>query len=203
MDDLYSVIVVDLTLALILFSIIVATVLLTRKFSNIWINRKLIHLSVVPAVLSYMYVFREPYVFFAFAIFFVIFLILPHVRSKELSWFQEKKNYGEVFFCLSFAVLAIPCWEGLRVLAGVAMLFMAVGDSVTGIVRSRFLKNRGKHWSGSVAMLVTCLIIGVIFMGFKGVMLSIIATVLEYQPWVDDNLTVPLLTVLFGVLLPV
>ncbi|MCX8189464.1 MAG: hypothetical protein N3F64_07100 [Nitrososphaeria archaeon] len=203
MSDLFSTLVSDLIIALLLFSIIVATVLLTKKFSNIWINRKMIHLSVVPAVLCYMFIFNEPYIFFIFAVFFVIFLVLPHAKSKELSWFQEKKNYGEVFFCLSFAILAIPCWENYRVLAGVAMLFMAVGDSVTGIVRSRFLKNRGKHWSGSIAMLITCLFIGALFLGYKGVTLSIIATLLEYQPWVDDNLTVPLLTVFFGIILPI
>ncbi|MEM3872489.1 MAG: hypothetical protein QXE05_08015 [Nitrososphaeria archaeon] len=203
MSDLFGTIVSDFIIALALFSIIVATVLLTRKFSNIWINRKMIHLSVVPAVLCYMYIFNEPYIFFLFAVFFVVFLILPHIKSRELSWFQEKKNYGEVFFCLSFAILAIPCWENCRILAGVAMLFMAVGDSVTGIVRSRFLKNRGKHWSGSVAMLITCLFIGALFLGYKGIVLSILATLFEYQPWIDDNLTVPLLTALFGVILPI
>jgi dolichol kinase len=203
MGDLFSSLISDFILALVLFSIIIVTVFITKKFSNIWINRKIIHLSVVPAVLCYMYVFNEPYIFFSFAIFFVIFLILPHAKSKELSWFQEKKNYGEVFFCLSFAILAIPCWENWRILGGVSMLFMAVGDSVTGIVRSRFLKNRGKHWSGSIAMLATCLIIGAFFLGYKGIILSLIATLLEYQPWVDDNLTVPLLTAVFGALLPI
>ncbi len=203
MSNLSGILLSDLIIAFLLFSIIVTTVLLTKKFSNIWINRKMIHLSVVPAILCYMYVFNEPYIFFIFAIFFVVFLILPHVKSKELSWFQEKKNYGEVFFCLSFAILAIPCWENYRILAGVAMLFMAVGDSVTGIVRSRFLKNRGKHWSGSIAMLITCLFIGLFFLSYKGIVLSILATLLEYQPWIDDNLTVPLLTVLFGMILPV
>lgn len=203
MGDLSSILLSDLIIAFLLFSIIVATVQLTKRFSNIWINRKIIHLSVVPAILCYMYVFNEPYIFFIFAIFFVVFLILPHIKSKELNWFQEKKNYGEVFFCLSFTILAIPCWENYRVLAGVAMLFMAVGDSVTGIVRSRFLKNRGKHWSGSIAMLITCLFIGLFFLGYKGIVLSILATLLEYQPWVDDNLTVPLLTVLFGITLPI
>lgn len=203
MSDLLNAIIPDFTIALILFSIIIATVLLTKKRPNIWINRKMIHLSVVPAVLCYMFIFKEPYIFFIFAVFFVIFLILPHAKSKELSWFQEKKNYGEVFFCLSFALLAIPCWENCRILAGVAMLFMAVGDSVTGIVRSRFLKNRGKHWSGSIAMLITCLLIGALFMSYKGIVLSIAATLLEYQPWIDDNLTVPLLTVLLGIILPI
>ena len=190
----------DLLLGCILFSLIMATVFITKRFKNIWINRKLIHLSVSPAVLAYMYVFKEPYVFLMFGVLFSFILIFPHFREKELTWFQEKNNYGEVFFCISFSILSILFWGYSRILTGVAMLFMAIGDSVTGMVRSMFLKKRGKHWTGTIAMLITCLIIGFIFLGYKGMVLSIIATVAEYQPWLDDNLSVPMVTMIAGLL---
>ncbi|MGQ9781509.1 MAG: hypothetical protein ACUVQ8_04565 [Nitrososphaeria archaeon] len=193
--------VADLILATGLFFIILFTVFATRRLKNVWINRKMIHLSVTPAVLSYMYIFKEPYVFFLFGILFTLILIIPHLRSKELVWFQEKKNYGEVFFCVSFSLLSILFWNESRILTGVAMLFMAVGDSVTGIIRSRFLKKRGKHWTGTMAMLTTCLMIGYIFLGTNSLVLAFIATLAEFQPWLDDNLSVPIVTMISGLLM--
>ncbi|MGB9630536.1 MAG: hypothetical protein ACP5KE_02495 [Candidatus Methanodesulfokora sp.] len=191
----------DLMLALVLFIIIIFTVMLTRKFSNPWVNRKIIHLSSVPAVISYMYIFTEPYVFFLFSVFFTIMLIIPHIKNREMGWFQLKKNYGEVYYTASFAALSLLLWGLDRILAGLSMLFMAVGDSATGLVRSRILKERGKHISGSIAMFILCSAIGYYFYGIKGVLLSVVATLAEYQPWVDDNISVPLLTALTGILI--
>jgi phytol kinase len=192
----------DFLLGVLLFAIILSVVFISRRLENIWVNRKLIHLSVAPAVLSYMYIFSEPYTFSLFATLFATFLISTHFRSTELGWFQEEGNYGEVFFCLSCAVLGFFLWSpSTRILAGTAMLFMSIGDSVTGIVRSRFLKKRGKHWSGTVAMVLTCFPIGYIFLGLPGMLLSAVATLAEYQPWLDDNISVPFATVLIGLFL--
>jgi len=186
----------DVPLALALFGFILSIVFITKKMKNIWINRKLIHLSSSPAVLVYMFVFKEPYVFFFFATAFTLALFVPHLRSRELNWFQVKSNFGEVLYTLSFAVLSISLWETNRVLAGTAMLFMSVGDSVTGMIRSRFVTDRSKHWTGTLGMLVTCILIGVTMLGAKGIVLSTVATLAEYQPWIDDNLTIPFITTL-------
>lgn len=191
----------DIPLALALFGLILITVYMTRKMKNIWINRKLIHLSSSPAVLVYMFVFKEPYVFFSFATAFTLILFIPHLRSRELNWFQVKRNFGEVFYTLSFAVLSISLWDINRILAGTAMLFMSIGDSVTGMIRSRFVTVRKKHWSGTLGMLVTCVAIGAIMLGVKGMILSTVATLAEYQPWIDDNLTVPFFTTLASLVL--
>ena len=191
----------DMPLALVLFGFILSIVLITKKMKNVWINRKLIHLSSSPAVLVYMFVFKEPYVFFAFAIAFTLVLFIPHLRSKELNWFQVKRNFGEVLYTLSFAVLSISLWETNRVLAGTAMLFMSVGDSVTGMIRSRYVNERSKHWTGTVGMLLTCIFIGVTLLGMKGIVLSTVATLAEYQPWIDDNITVPFMTTLISLLI--
>jgi dolichol kinase len=191
----------DFPLVLVLFSTIAVTVFLTRKGGNVWVNRKLIHLSSSPAAISYMYVLGEPYLFFLFAIMFAFFLSFSHLRSKEFSWFQMKNNFGEVFYCVSFAALSIGFWSFNRILAGVIMLFMSIGDSVTGIIRSRIVKERKKHWAGSVGMLVACLIIGFWFLGVNGAILAVIATLAEYQPWIDDNLSVALVSSLAGLVL--
>jgi dolichol kinase len=141
-----------------------------------------------------MFVFKEPYLFFSFALAFTIALLIPHIRSKEMRWFQVKDNFGEVFYTLSFAILSIILWESNRTLAGTSMLFMSVGDSITGMIRSRFVHERKKHWSGSLGMLLTCSIIGYAMLGLDGFILSAVATLAEFQPWIDDNLMVPFAT---------
>jgi dolichol kinase len=199
MDEIFMEFFTDSLMAVLLFILILSTVIMTRRFKNIWVNRKLIHLSVTPAVLSYMYLFKEPYVFFLFGILFAFFLVVPHFRSMEFKWFQKKNNFGEVLFCSSVAVLGLLLWSPLtRILAGTAMLFMAIGDSITGMVRSRFLKKRAKHWSGTLAMVLTCVPIGYLFLGLTGILLATVATLAEYQPWLDDNISVPFATVLVG-----
>lgn len=192
----------DLPITLILFGIIMLTVFLTRKLKNVWVNRKFIHLSSAPAVLAYMYVLNEPYIFFSFAVFFTLLLLVPHLKSKELNWFQVEHNFGEVFYCVSFGVLSIAFWDLNRLFAGVVMLFMAIGDSVTGMIRSRFVNERKKHWTGTVGMFFTCLAIGLSTFGFRGFLYALVATVSEYQPWIDDNLSVPLMTAVVGFMLP-
>ncbi|MBO3803800.1 MAG: hypothetical protein JTT11_08050 [Candidatus Brockarchaeota archaeon] len=191
----------DFPLALVLFAVIISAVFFTRKMKNVWVNRKLIHLSSAPAVLVYMFAFKEPYTFFAFAVAFTLALLIPHLRSRELKWFQVKANLGEVYYTLSFSILSITMWEASRILAGTAMLFMSVGDSVTGIIRSRFVSERKKHWSGSLGMLLTCSAIGAATLGARGVVLSALATLAEFQPWVDDNLAVPFSTALANFLI--
>lgn len=191
----------DIPLALILFGLIMSAVFFTRKMKNVWINRKLIHLSSSPAVLVYTFIFKEPYVFFFFAISFTLMLIIPHLRSQEMTWFQVKSNFGEVFYALSFSVLSLALWDTNRILAGTAMLFMSIGDSVTGMIRSRFVTERKKHWSGTLGMLITCIMIGFTMLRMKGLVLSTVATLAEYQPWIDDNVAIPFFTTLVSLVL--
>jgi len=191
----------DIPLALILFGLIMSAVFFTRKMKNVWINRKLIHLSSSPAVLVYTFIFKEPYVFLFFAISFTLMLIIPHLRSQEMTWFQVKSNFGEVFYALSFSVLSLALWDTNRILAGTAMLFMSIGDSVTGMIRSRFVTERKKHWSGTLGMLITCIMIGFTMLGMKGLVLSTVATLAEYQPWIDDNVAIPFFTTLVSLVL--
>jgi len=77
---------------------------------------------------------------------------------------------------------------------------LALGDSLRESARED-QKERGKHISGSIAMFIICSAIGYYFYGVKGLLLSAIATLAEYQPWVDDNISVPLLTALTGILI--
>lgn len=110
-----------------------------------------------------------------------------------MGWFQFEKNLGEVYFTLSFAILSLIFWY-VRNVGAAIMLFMAVGDAITGIVRSRVCKRRCKHWIGSLAMLVSTVIIGYILIGSIGIILAVLATLSERQRIIDDNISVPLIS---------
>lgn len=184
--------ILDWVYAIILFAFIIFVIDFVKRFGNVWVNRKLIHLSSVPAVIFYMYIFKTPYPYIFFSIFFTILLYLKHVRNDLSGWFQVEGNYGEVFFTLSYGFISAIFWGIDRVLGGLIMLFMAVGDSITGIVRSRFVDRWQKHWTGSLAMLIASVLMGYILYGLWGVLLGFIATIFEAQPYLDDNLAVPL-----------
>ena len=183
----------DFVIAIPAAVIIGVAVLGTKKLSNPWVNRKIIHLSATPAILMYLYVFKEPYAFFVYSIILTLFLLINHVRRNIMGWFQFERNLGEVYFTLSFAILSLIFWHAREVGATI-MLFMAVGDAVTGIVRSKVCRKRCKHWLGSLAMLISTITIGYILIGTIGVVLAVLATVFERQWIIDDNISVPLIS---------
>ena len=183
----------DFVVAIPAAIVIGAAVLGTKKLNNPWINRKIIHLSATPAILMYLYIFKEPYAFFVYSLILTVFLLIHHVKRSIMGWFQFEKNLGEVYFTLSFAILSLIFWHARNVGAAI-MLFMAVGDAITGIVRSRVCKRRCKHWIGSLAMLVSTVIIGYILIGTIGIILAVLATLSERQWIIDDNISVPLIS---------
>ena len=185
----------DMIIAIPAATFIGVTIFLTRRIKNPWFNRKIIHLSSVPAVFMYLYVFKEPYAFFTYGTLITVLLVLHHLRKNEMSWFQIRGNLGEVYFTVSYSVMALTMWY-MRELAVTVMLFMAVGDAVTGLVRIRVCRERCKHWIGSLAMLITTSIIGYVFLGSLGLLMAIIATIAERQEFIDDNLGIPLASIL-------
>jgi dolichol kinase len=189
--DLY-----DWLYAVILFIFIITIIYLVKRFENVWVNRKIVHLSSVPAVIFYMYFFKTLHPFLFFSILFTILLTLKHARGDLSRWFQVDGNYGEIFFTFSYTLISLLFWGINRVLGGLIMLFLAIGDSITGIVRSRFVTKWQKHWTGSIAMLIACVALGYLLYGFPGIILGVIATVAECQPYLDDNLSIPLSTAL-------
>jgi len=89
-------------------------------------------------------------------------------------------------------------WLGNPWLAVVPILFMAWGDMLTGIVRSRVYGHEVKGNLGSVAMIVVCLIVAYFFKPYWiGAIGAVVATLAErFTPlskgiW-DDNWTIVL-----------
>lgn len=193
--------IIDWIYGSILFIFILFIVYIIKSRPNVWVNRKIIHLSTIPAVIFYMYIFSSPYPFIFFNIVFTIILYLKHIRDNLSTWFQVEGNYGEVYFTISYGVISTIFWHIDRVLGGLIMLFMAVGDSVTGIVRSHFVDRWQKHWTGSIAMLVVSMVIGYYLYSYYGILLGLIATLAEAQPYLDDNLAVPISTAITSLLL--
>ncbi|CAD5245015.1 diacylglycerol/polyprenol kinase family protein [Thermococcus camini] len=185
---------------------ILATISLTKRLGPewAWVNRKIIHFSIVPAVLMFYYERIPPEVFSGAAFVFGIFQLWPHLKKREFSWYQIEHNYGEVFFAFSASVvpMVLP-----REYATALLLAMAISDGVTGIIRHYYFRRHGfnvklkKHWTGSLGYLITALIIAAVFLdtGAIGkIGWAVILTLAEYQGWVDDNLAVPLVgSVLF------
>ncbi|NJE02135.1 hypothetical protein [Thermococcus sp. JdF3] len=163
-----------------------------------WVNRKIIHFSIVPAVLMFYYGLIPDKVFSAAAFIFGVFQLWPHLKKREFSWYQIEHNYGEVFFAFSASVipLILP-----KEYATALLLAMAISDGVTGIIRHFYFKRHGfnvklrKHWTGSLGYLATALAIAFLLLdaGAMGkIGWAVILTLAEYQGWLDDNLAVPL-----------
>ncbi|NJE49803.1 hypothetical protein [Thermococcus sp. 9N3] len=172
----------------------------TRKLGEewAWINRKIIHFNIVPAVLMFYYRKIPAEVFSAAAFAFALFQLWPHIKKREFSWYQIEHNYGEVFFAFSASIipLVLP-----REYATALLLAMAISDGVTGVVRHYYFRRHGfnvklkKHWTGSLAYLATAVVIALIYLDadtIRKVMWAVILALAEYQPWLDDNLAVPL-----------
>ncbi len=181
-------------------SCILAAIGFTKKLGPewAWINRKIIHLSIVPAILMFYWGFIPAWVFSGAAFAFGAFQLWPHMKRRELSWYQIEHNYGEVFFAFSASVIPLM----LPLEYATALLFaMAISDGVTGIIRHSYFRRHGfnvklrKHWTGSLGYFVTAVIIAFLLLnaGTVGkIGWAAVLTLAEYQGWLDDNLAVPL-----------
>lgn len=206
--NIFTSLIYELLYAVILFVWVAAVVLLvSKRFYEaivdrvshsvaVYYNRKLIHIltGALVAVLV-PYLFTTPILPFIFSIVLAVFTYLPHRRGKLFYWFQTRDNVYEAHFCITWGLTIALAWIVFRNywFGIVPVLFMAVGDGVTGIVRNMLFKRRTKSWWGNLAMLTVTLPIGAVF-GYAGIIASIICSVIEHFEWrfIDDNVTVPL-----------
>jgi len=169
------------------------------KNSAIYFGRKIIHIfasGVVALLLPFF--FKEPIVPFAMALFFAIYTFLPHKKEKLLDWFQVKENLHEVNFCIMWGLVILIGWffDKSFWLGVIPALFLSFGDGITGIVRNLKYKRRTKAWEGSLAMLISCSLIGGIKFGFVGILAAVLATIFERFKFIDDNISIPIVSFL-------
>lgn len=165
----------------------------------VYYNRKTIHvLGGGICALVVPFVFSTPFFPLLIAILLTVFTYVPHKTGKLMYWFQIEDNMYEVTFTMMWGVIITLGWllSGGDYLVGVLpVLFMSVGDAITGIVRNYLFKKRTKSWWGNLAMAAFCLPVGTM-LGIAGVAAGAAASAIEHfeiHP-IDDNLTVPLVS---------
>jgi len=181
------------------------------EYVGIYFARKAIHIlagGLVAFVIPVFGLFSSFVIPLAMALLLAFFCWWPHHTGELMYWFQDPNNMYEVDFCLVWGALMTASWllTGAWWLGVVPILFMAVGDGLTGIVRNFLFKRRTKHWSGNVAMFLVCAPIGY-FLGpfsWAGVIAAALASAVEHvekigETYIDDNITVPLAS--FAILL--
>lgn len=109
---------------------------------------------------------------------------------------------AEVWFPLSATISLVIgwAWLGNPFLGVVPTLYMAWGDMLTGIVRSKFYGREVKGNLGSVAMIIVCLVVAYFFKPYYiGAVGAVVATLVErFTPlsrgWIDDNWTIVIIS---------
>jgi len=164
----------------------------------VYYNRKVIHI-LTGGFVAFLVpnVFSTPIFPFAMAFLLAVFLYIPHKRGKLMYWFQTAENAYEVSFCVMWGVVITLGWiiSGGNFWFGVLpVLFMSVGDAITGIVRNILYKKRTKSWWGNLAMASFSIPVGLAVLGLAGAVAGATASIIEHfesNP-IDDNITVPL-----------
>ncbi|AOL16282.1 phosphatidate cytidylyltransferase [Sulfolobus sp. A20] len=179
--------------------------LISKKF-GVYVTRKVIHMlgGGVVAALSPI-VFNSPIVPIITSYLLMLYLILIRIRRREMRWFMEKENLGEIYFTFSFGTILLIMfildhnyWQNNSVyIAILPLLFMSFGDGITGIIRNAVYKRRVKGLWGSLGMLVFCSVLGYLVFGIIGIIAGVIATIMEIVPIVDDNISVPFASFIF------
>ena len=201
----------DLAAAFLLLSWIIFVVkVLTRKLYDfmrkhgfehyvaVYYNRKIIHILagglcalIVPVA------FKSFILPLTMSFLLATFLFISHKNGRRLMyWFQTKDNMYEVSFCIMWGLIITLGWifPGGDLRMGILpILFMSIGDAITGIVRNMLYKKRNKSWWGNLAMASFSMIVGTI-MGFAGILAGAAASLIEHFDFkpIDDNVLIPI-----------
>ena len=177
---------------------------------GMYFARKAIHIlagGLVAILVAVLPLFRTPIMPVFMAAILAFSCWWPHHTGKLMYWFQDPDNMYEVDFCIVWGALMALGWLIAREynpslgwwLGAVPILFMAMGDGLTGIVRNFLFKKRTKHWSGNLAMFLLCAPMGYFIGPFylAGVLAAALASIVEHvekvgNTYVDDNITVPI-----------
>jgi len=204
----------EVIIAIALFAwILLLTSFLTRKLYDLMIrrglehgvavyyNRKIVHIfagGLVAFIAPFH--FESPLIPSIFAAILAIMTYIPHRTGKLLYWFQVPENMYEVHFCIMWGVGLAAGWllTGNPWFGALPIIFMSIGDAVTGLLRNAMFKRRTKSWWGNLAMAITTIPIGATILGIPGAIAALICSFVEHYEFgvIDDNITVPLTALL-------
>lgn len=171
----------------------------------VYYNRKIIHILVGGVVAALVpFLFRTPILPLIMSMFLGILTYAPHRTGKLMYWFQTEDNAYEVTFCVMWGVIITLGWvvSGGDFWFGVLpVLFMAVGDAFTGLVRNTLYRKRTKSWWGNLAMAAFSIPVGSV-LGIAGILAGAVVSIIEHYEFgpIDDNITVPSVSFLILVL---
>ena len=170
-----------------------------KKYKDIpaaYVGRKIVHLFGGGITALLIPIFYEGYYsLITISAFGLAIYSLFRRKYGLMYWFQIEENRYEVHFALAYGIiLSIGIMLGDLWIGLIPILFMSFGDSATGLIRAVTQKRHVKSWEGSVAMFLICSIIGFAILGIYGIIVGLIATIVEKIPKIDDNVTVPIVT---------
>lgn len=208
----------ELAVALLLFSWIIFLIrVLTRKLYNfmrsrnfkhdvaVYYNRKIVHiLAGGLCALIVPLAFKSFILPLTMSFILATFLLISHRKKSQLMyWFQTEDNMYDVSFCIMWGSIITLGWvfsEGDPRIGVLPILFMSIGDALTGIVRNSLHRKRTKSWWGNLAMAFFSVIIGAV-MGFAGILAGVAASIIEHFEFkpIDDNVLISITS--FSILL--
>jgi len=207
---------VSATVLLSTWVIFVATILTKKLYDYmmrrgveqnvaVYYNRKIIHLLAggVCAVIV-PFVFKTAYLPLIMSVALTLLIYVPHKHGKLMYWFQTGDNMYEVSFAIMWGAILTLGWvfsSGNFWLGVLPVLFMSVGDAITGIVRNVLYKERTKSWWGNLAMALFSIVAGAT-LGVAGVSAGAVASLVEHFEFkpIDDNIIVPFVSFIILVL---
>lgn len=194
---------------LLLSWVIFVVVFLTRKTYDFMIRRKVVHHVAVYYNRKMIHILAGglcaliiPAAFKSFILPLImsmllsIFLLICHRGKRLMYWFQTEDNSYEVSFCIMWGLIISLGWilsEGDFRIGVLPVVFMSIGDAITGIVRNIIYERRTKSWWGNLAMALFSVIAGT-SMGFAGILAGAAASIVEHFEFkfIDDNVLIPL-----------
>lgn len=177
--------------------------------------RKLIHIGVSNWVFILVGCFENPMWALVGPIAFIVInaIFVNSGAARLLGMGNRKRDNGLIYFPISLLVLALAWQRGIieahDVVAGT--LVMGYGDGLAALIGSRWgrhkysVLNAQKSWEGTVVMFFVSLAVVLVFTPYTlpvAMVMALVASFFEaVTPLGLDNITVPLLTVLSGVLI--
>lgn len=158
-----------------------------------YVGRKVIHAlgGGVTAVVAALY-YEGYYWVIAVSSFIIAGYLIYWRRHGRLHWFQIPENSYEVHFAFAYGFgFLIGIFVGDIWVALTAVLFMSFGDSATGLMRAFHQKRHIKTWDGTVVMFLVSSVIGYRVLGWYGIIVAGIVSLVEKIPGIDDNITIP------------
>ncbi len=200
----------ELITTLILFSwVIFVVTFLTKKLYvfmrkrnikhevAVYYNRKVIHiLTGGLCALAVLIAFKSFILPLAMSLLLALLLFIYHKSNRLMKWFQTEDNMYEVSFCIMWGLILTLGWllsSGDFRFGVLPVLFMSIGDAVTGITRNVLYKRRTKSWWGNLAMVSFSMVVGIL-MGVAGMLAGVAASLVEHFEFkpIDDNVLIPI-----------